>query len=104
MLVLTSWLPLVLIGFCIFNITNNLMEFIKKETDGDTNFAVTPDGKTLILPDRTRKPIPRDLNCNECWTKIAKISFDYFDAHRLDERLEQNIFGGYEQMKQEFND
>ncbi|CAG8676808.1 10818_t:CDS:2, partial [Funneliformis mosseae] len=80
--------------FCFIEMFTKLFEFVNKESNGDTNVAISLDGKTLFLPDGSTKEIPKDWNCGECWTKIAKIQLTYIEAHPMDEQLETNIFGG----------
>ncbi|CAG8653571.1 15920_t:CDS:2, partial [Funneliformis mosseae] len=75
----------------------------KGESNGDTNVAISLDGKTLFLPDGSTKEFSKDLNCGECWTKIANIYLTYIEAHPMDEQLETNIFGGPGQMKEELS-
>ncbi|CAG8706389.1 7222_t:CDS:2 [Funneliformis caledonium] len=88
---------------CLIEIFTNVIEFAKKETNGDLNASISLDGKTLYLPDGSTKEIPKDLNCGECWTKIANIYLTYIEAHPMDEQLETNIFGGSGQMKEELS-
>ncbi|CAG8546157.1 805_t:CDS:2 [Funneliformis caledonium] len=87
--------------YCYYKIAETYFEYIKKESNGDTNVTISLDGKFLFLSDGTTKEIPKDLNCGECWTKIANIFLTYFEEHKLDEQLEKNIFGSYDEMKQE---
>ncbi|CAG8647328.1 13781_t:CDS:2, partial [Funneliformis caledonium] len=87
--------------FCFIEMFTKLFEFANKESNGDTNIAISLDGKTLFLPDGSTKEIPKDWNCGECWTKIANIHLTYIEAHPMDEQLETNIFGSPGQMKEE---
>ncbi|CAI2166034.1 16071_t:CDS:2 [Funneliformis geosporum] len=88
--------------YCYYKIIDNYVEYIKKEINGDTNVSISLDGKSIFLHNGTAKEIPKDLNCGECWTKIANNYLTYFEEHKLDEQLEKNIFGGYDEMKKEF--
>ncbi|CAG8512898.1 893_t:CDS:2, partial [Funneliformis caledonium] len=88
---------------CFIELFNNVVEFAKKESNGDINVAISLDWKTLFLPDESTKEFLKDLNCGECWTKIANIYLTYIEAYPMDEQLETNIFGGPGQMKEKLS-